>query len=282
MKKISTLFLSLFIGFTAFAQNPTNKIVLTKNQLLKFTSSTKATISQDMMGQTMETLMDVTSSKNISVKDVTESNYQIEAVTTRIKLNMSLMGQDKIFDSDNKDDMAGELKDAGKDINKIKTLVLSTNGTCKPADNASPEKSEEDTNPMTAIIQQMMGGSAEEITTAACFMLIPQAGKIGDIWADTLVNGTTKTIWNYTWNSTLANIAIIKATSKETNNSTVNAMGMDMTINMINDIAEIRKVDINTGMVVNNNSIKKINGTIDIMGQSVPMTGTATSITMVE
>lgn len=282
MKKISTLFLSLVAGFIALAQNPTNKIVLIKNQQLKFTSSIKGNISQEMMGQTMETLMDVANFKNITVKDVTEQNYTLEAVTTRIKMNMSLMGQDKIFDSDNKDDLAGDLKALGKDINKIKPLELSVEGKCKSTEKVSPEKSEEEANPMNGVMQQMMGGSTEEITVAACFMLIPQGKKIGDSWTDTLVAGTTKTAWKYTWDSTNANIAVIKITAKETNNSTVTAMGMEMAINIINDIAEVRKVDLTTGLVVNTNSIRKITGTIDVMGQSVPITGTTTMIIILE
>ncbi len=282
MKIISILFLSLAAGFIAMAQNPTNKIVLTKNQQLKFTSSIKGNISQDMMGQTMETVMDISNIKNITVKDVSEQDYKIEAVTTRIKMNMTLMGQDKTFDSDNKDDLTGELKALGKDINKINPLELSADGKCKSTEKASPEKSVEEANPMNGMMQQMMGGGAEEITVAACFMLIPQGKKIGDSWTDTLGAGTTKTVWNYTWDSTLANIAVIKITAKETNNSTVNAMGMDMTVNMINDIAEVRKVDLLTGIIVNNSSNKKITGTIDVMGQSIPITGTATTIIILE
>lgn len=275
MKKIATLLFLLTAGIIVLAQSPTNKINLVKSQELKFSSTIKANISQEMMGQTMETIMDVSNKKSITVKDADLLKYQLESKTTHLKMNLSMMGQDKAFDSDNKDDMTGEMKEMGKDINVAKPLILTTEGKCKPDEKNSPEKKEQDANPMAGMMQQMMGGGTEEITTAACFMLVPLDKKQGDSWTETIGDGTTKTIWNYTWDSTLTNIAVIKATAKETNNSTVNAMGMDMTINMTNDITEIRKVDLTSGVVIYNSSTKKINGTIDIMGQSVPMSGTA-------
>ena len=57
----------------------------------------------------------------------------------------------------------------------------------------------------------------------------------------------------------------------------MNTMGMDMTINMTNDITESRKVNIATGVLTGSTSTKKISGTIDVMGQSVPITGTSTT-----
>lgn len=282
MKKTATLLLFFAASFTLQAQSPTDKIVLAKNQQLKFITKVNSTINQEMMGQSMEILMDIATSRNITVKDITTTEYNLDAVTTHVKMNMSAMGQDKAFDSNNKNDMNGDMKDVGKDINVAKPLILSTDGKCKPAASTSPEKPAEEKDMMGDMMKQMMGGGAEEITTAAYFMLIPSGKKPGDIWTDSTVAGTTKVISNYTWDSTLANIAVIKVASKETNNSTVNTMGMDMTINMTNEIAEVRKVDFTTGVVISSNSTKKINGTIDVMGQSVPMTGTATTVTTAE
>jgi Family of unknown function (DUF6263) len=273
MKKISLVFLMVYAAITTFAQ--TNKIVLNKNQQLKFVSSVKGNVTQEMMGQSMEMLMDVATDRNITIKEAAGANYQLDAVTTRIKMNMTIMGQDKSFDSDNKNDMAGEMKEAGKDVNVVKPLTLSADGKCKLAEKASPEKAE--TNPLSGIMEQMMGGGADEVVTESYFMLIPQGKKAGDNWTDSIIAGSSKTYWAYTWESTNSGIALIKATAKATINTTMNMQGMDMTMNMNNDIAEDRKVNLVSGVVTNKTSTVKINGTMDVMGQSVPMTGTVTT-----
>jgi Family of unknown function (DUF6263) len=273
MKKFTILFLSIAAVFTAVAQ--TNKVILNKNQQLKFVSSVKGNVSQEMMGQTMEIIMDVNADRNITVKEVSAKDYQLDAVTTHIKMNMSMMGQDMNFDSNNKDDMAGQMKEAGKDINVVKPLTLSTDGKCKLVEKASPEKTE--TNPMSGMMQQIMGGGADEVTTESCFMLIPTGKKAGDNWADSVIAGSSKTYWTYTWESTNANIAVIKAIAKATINTTMNTQGMEIVMNMINDVSEDRKVNLTSGVITNKISTAKINGTMEVMGQNVPMTGSVTT-----
>lgn len=275
MKKISVLVCLLLAGFLILAQNPTNKIVLSKNQQLKFVTAIKGSISQEMMGQAMETLMDISNTRNITVQDINAENYQVTAVTTHIKMNMSMMGQEKTFDSDNKDDMAGEMKEAGKTVNVVKQFILSTDGKCKPDEKDTVKKTEE--TAVEGMIQQMFGGGMDATGTESYFMLIPLGKKTGDSWADSVINGTTKSFWNYTWDSNTENIALIKATSKSINNSTITTQGMDITMNLTTDITETRKVDIKNGIILNKETVSKLNGTAEVMGQSVPMTGSTTS-----
>jgi hypothetical protein len=275
MKKISLLFLTFAASITSFAQ--TNKIVLNKNQQVKFTSAVKGNVTQEMMGQSMDMLMDITTDRNITVKEVAEKDYQLDAVTTRIKMNMNMMGQDMNFDSNNKEDMAGQMKEAGKDVNVVKPLVLSTDGKCKLIEKASPEKTE--TNPMSGMMQQIMGGGADEVITESYFMVIPQGKKAGDKWEDSVVAGTSKTYWTYNWESTNANVAIIKAIAKATISTSMNMQGMDMVMNMTNDVTEDRKVNLTNGIITSKTSIVKVNGTMEVMGQNVPVTGTMTTTT---
>jgi hypothetical protein len=276
MKKIFTLVIAVSTGLSLMAQAQTNKILLDKNQQLKITGSIKGNITQEMMGQSMETVMDVNTDKNITVKEVGQKDYQLDGITTRIKMNMSMMGQDMNFDSDKKEDMAGQMKEAGKDINVVKPLILTAEGKCRPAVKASPEKTAD--AGMNDMMQQLMGGGAEEVITESYFMIIPEGKKIGDSWMDSVMNTGSKTIWNYKWESVAENIAVIKAIAKSTISSTVNTQGMDMTLNVVNDIDEVRKVNTTNGVVVNKNSTAKISGTIDVMGQSVPVNGNVTTI----
>jgi hypothetical protein len=279
MKKISILFLAISTTFATFAQ--TNKIVLNKNQLLKFAAAIKGNITYEVMGQSVEMLMDITTDRNITVKEVAAKNYQLDAVITRIKMSMNMMGQDTNFDSNNKDDVAGQMKETGKDVNVVKPLTLSVDGKCQLVEKASPEKSE--TNPMSSMMQEIMGGESDEVTTESYFMLIPYGKKAGDTWTDSIIAGSSKTYWAYTWESTKANIAVIKAIAKATIKTTINMQGMDMAINMANDVVEDRKVNLTNGIITGKISTAKINGTMDVTGLSLPMTGSiATTVTTVE
>jgi hypothetical protein len=279
MKKISILFLAISTTFATFAQ--TNKIVLNKNQLLKFAAAIKGNITYEVMGQSVEMLMDITTDRNITVKEVAAKNYQLDAVITRIKMSMNMMGQDTNFDSNNKDDVAGQMKETGKDVNVVKPLTLSVDGKCQLVEKVSPEKSE--TNPMSSMMQEIMGGESDEVTTESYFMLIPYGKKAGDTWTDSIIAGSSKTYWAYTWESTKANIAVIKAIAKATIKTTINMQGMDMAINMANDVVEDRKVNLTNGIITGKISTAKINGTMDVTGLSLPMTGSiTTTVTTVE
>lgn len=276
MKKIIAFtFVCTTVAFS-FAQNQTSKIILTKDQELKYVSVAKTNITQEMMGQTMDITMDITTSQKITVKDVSATDNKVDMVTTHVKGNMSLMGQDKTFDSDNKADMDGEMKDLGKSINVVKALTITSAGKCKVDEAASPEKPDE--NAMAGMMQQMLGGAAaEEVAAEGYFMLIPAGKKIGDTWTDSVINTATKTYWNYTWDSNAENTAVIKATAKTLTSTSFSTQGMDMTMNSTSDVTEVRKVDIKTGLINSKSNTTKLNGSIDVMGQSVPITGTVTT-----
>lgn len=275
MKKIPLITAFLLTSLSMLAQSPTLKIVLNKNQQLKFVSSIKGNISQEMMGQSMETIMDINNTRNIIVQDINAENYQLDAVTTHIKMNMSVMGQEKTFDSNNKDDMAGEMKDAGKSVNQVKKFILSADGRCRADEKDTVAKNEE--TAAEGMMTQMFGTGMEATGTESYFMLIPAGKKTGDSWADSVITGSVKLWWTYTWEANAGDIAIIKATGKSSSNSTINTQGMEVTINLTNDIVETRKADLKTGIVIHKESISKLNGTAEVMGQSVPMSGTTTT-----
>jgi Family of unknown function (DUF6263) len=275
MKKIPLITAFLLTSLSMLAQSPTLKIVLNKNQQLKFVSSIKGNISQEMMGQSMETIMDINNTRNIIVQDINAENYQLDAVTTHIKMNMSVMGQEKTFDSNNKDDMAGDMKDAGKSVNQVKKFILSADGRCRADEKDTVAKNEE--TAAEGMMTQMFGTGMEATGTESYFMLIPAGKKTGDSWADSVITGSVKLWWTYTWEANAGDIAIIKATGKSSSNSTINTQGMEVTINLTNDIVETRKADLKSGIVIHKESISKLNGTAEVMGQSVPMSGTTTT-----
>ncbi len=276
MKKITTiLFVAFsFISFVSIAQS--GKIVLTKNQELKYKTVVKGSISQEMMGQQMEIPMDIVTENKIIVKDASTDKYTLDAVTTHIVMNMSAMGQEMSFDSDKKADMEGQMKEIGEKINVVKSLSLSYDGKCS-ANGKSPEKEEAGANPMAGMMQQLMGGGAEEITTEAMFMIVPTGKKSGDTWEENTSMGDTKINSKYTIANITGNTAEINVISKIKNKSTMSMQGMEMSTDITTDATETRKVNLESGVIISKNTIAKIDGTIDMMGQSIPMSGNMTT-----
>ena len=98
---LSALSLSL-LGITTGFSQPT-KIDIQKGQKYQVETTNKTTSSAEVMGQTMETLID---SKSISLIEVMNNNPEgtdLQATATKVLLTSSMMGQDMSFDSDKQD-----------------------------------------------------------------------------------------------------------------------------------------------------------------------------------
>jgi Family of unknown function (DUF6263) len=272
MKKILLVTAALAFLTTSKAQNSTDKIVLAKNETLKFTVTAKGTVTQEMMGQSMDIPLDLLTTSNIKVTDATATGYNANYTTTHIKLNTSIMGQDKNFDSDVKADMDGEMKGTGKNINVERPKTLSFSGSCKSASNAETDNDNQD--PMNGMMKQLMGSGSEEITVENFFYLLPKGKKTGDSWLDSSSNETMKITTNYKWESTDKNVAMLTIVAKTTTKTKTELQGMEMEIELNNVLTETRKVDITTGIVKSKIGESKINGTISVQGMTVPITGT--------
>lgn len=279
MKKIISISLAVLLAASSFAQKQTSEIVLTSNQSLKFTTTIKGNISQEAMGQSMDMDVDVANHKNIVVKSADKEKYTINFTTTQLKSDISLMGTSKKFDSDNKDDMNGEMKDFGKDINVAKPFVLNKNNTCTSTDPVAKNNTTatKEADLMSGMIEQFMGNGNEEATVESYFMLLPADKKLGDSWTDSLISTDIKKYTTYKWDSLVNNIAVISITEKIINSIKTEMMGMDISSNIVNDVTEARKVDIKTGIIVERRSTAKMSGSADIMGMSLPVNGTITT-----
>ncbi len=279
MKKIISITLAVLLAASSFAQKQTAEIVLTSNQSLKFTTTIKGNISQEAMGQSMDMDVDVVNHKNIVVKSADQEKYSINFTTTQLKSDISLMGTSKKFDSDNKDDMNGEMKDFGKDINVAKPFVLNKNNTCTSTDTVAKRSnaSTKEADLMSGMIEQFMGNGNEEATIESYFMILPNGKKLGDSWTDSLISTDIKKYTTYKWDSLMNNIAVISITEKIINSIKTEMMGMDISSNIVNDVTEARKVNIKTGIIVERRSSAKMSGSADIMGMSLPVNGTITT-----
>lgn len=280
MKKIFLVFL-LAISFTTFAQSTTGKIVIQKGQHFIVESSTDGVANLDMMGQSMEMKIGSKTKVTADIKDTKDNIYTITQTLTSIKSSFSGMGQEKSFDSDKKEDMSGEAGILYKDKINIPKDVVITNEGKAIAGTATPDTSiKKDENPMGAIMD-MMGGGQDNVATAL-FLVIPGGKKAGDTWQDSTTSEGAKMKRTFTLHSIANKEAAITVYTIMDINKTMQAQGMDMNAVMTSKINAEILVDLISNLQKENKSTMDVTGTIDIMGQSVPVTSKATSITTVK
>ena len=124
---LSALSLSLLGIITGFSQ-PT-KIDIQKGQKYQVETTNKTTSSAEVMGQTMETLID---SKTITLVEVMNNNSDgtdLQSTATKVLLTSSMMGQDMSFDSDKQDNEGPMAEGLSKLLNKPRAISIDSKGT---------------------------------------------------------------------------------------------------------------------------------------------------------
>ena len=279
MKKVLIVCLSaLTVG--TFAQTPTGKIILKKGQHFVIESTADGNVTQEMMGQSMEMKIGSVSKMSADVKDAKDNSYTITQTITAIKSSFSGMGQEKTFDSEKKEDMSGEAGAIYKDkLNAPKDFEITNEGKTLAAKDTTKHDST-DSNPMAAIME-MMGGGQDNIN-ALLFLVIPKGKKAGDSWQDSTKSEGLKMVRTYKLNSIANKVADITVNSVMDVNKTMQVQGMDMNAVMTSKIVSAVTVDVLSNVQKENKSTMDLTGTIDVMGQSVPLTAKATSTSLIK
>jgi len=277
MKRICVLFLPL-VSIAAFAQS--GKIALKKGQHFVVESKTDGNVTQEMMGQSMEMTIGTTTKMKADVKDSKDNNYTITQTITNIKSNFSGMGQEKTFDSDKKEDLDGEAGAIYKDkLNVPKDIVVTSEGK-SIVNITDTSKKGGDANPMAAMMDMMGGG--QDNAAATLFLVIPAGKKVGDTWQDSTSNDGVKLKRTYTLNSIANKEASVSVNGILDISKTMQVQGMDMNMVMASKIISTSLVDVASNIQKENKSTTTVTGTIDVMGQSVPVKSTVTTLTTVK
>lgn len=280
MKKTFALFLSV-ISFAAFSQTPTGKIVVKKGQHFIVESNSDGVSNLDMMGQSMKMNLGSTTKLNAEIKDSKDNNYTITQTLTNVKSTFSGMGQEKSFDSDKKEDMDGEAGALYKDkFNVPKDIVITNEGKNIATADTSKSGNMQEANPMAAMMD-MMGGGQDNAGTAL-FLVIPAGKKAGDTWQDSTSSEGVKMKRAYTLNSIANKEANVTIKGLLDINKTMQVQGMDMNAVILSKINSVVLVDLVSNIQKENKSTTDVTGTIDIMGQSVPITSKVTTLTTVK
>jgi hypothetical protein len=258
-------------------------IKLTQGQ--KYLVETKLTTSSNtqMQGQSMESNADISSTYNIEVNELTAGNYNMTNSMSSIKMNMSAMGQNMNFDSDKKEDLDGEMGSTIKNfINKPNPVVMDKAGNIIISKETDSVK-EETANNQTAMILKQMGDPAEQGYGAKmAFIAIPKNAKAGTSWTDSTSNDGITRITNYTVKEINGDTATLSISGTEKRETKMEMQGMEINTNTNGKFTGEEIVNITSGVISQNNTTAEASGTIKVMGQEIPTSIKATSVTTVK
>ncbi len=258
----------------SYGQNG-SKVTLVKGQKFVIENKLNTVINQEMMGNKMEIVVNVTSNSSIEVKDSKDKNYNLSTSITRLNLATTVMGQELNYDSDKKEDRDSEMgKQLNKSVNSPVDIEISDNGKVVTKQEAKSDKEDASKNPMGAMIGNV--GDPKGVAEMA-FLVIPSGIKPGSSWNDSTVNESGKTFTTYTLREIKGTDAFIDTKGSMQNTTRQEAMGSEMTTTMTGTIVGESIVDLNTGIVKNQSVTVNATGTTEAMGQQIPMTTIVTS-----
>jgi len=270
-KNIFCISLFLLIALTSFAQGGGN-VVLKKGQKFMQETSGNVLITQNMMGQSMESKIDMKVANTIEVKDVKDTSYSLSNTIIKMKMDMSAMGQDMNYDSEKQDNDSSISKGMNKVLNHPKNLDVSKTG--KLISSTEDDSTSESGADIMAGLQYMLGNSD-------AFLLIPKA-KVGYSWSDSTNRDGTKSNTIYTIKELNGNDATVTLKGNVQSSQKTETQNMEVTNNSTGTFSGDMVIDIKTGIVKQRNTTIETTGTVEVMGQQIPMSTKVTSQTTIK
>lgn len=278
---------ALAISVTGFSQKVSNKLGFQKGQKLEMVTKVNTVVNMEMMGQSMETKVDATVTRSFDIGDVAGGIATIEHKMKRMQMNIEApMAGAQTFDSENEADMKGE---GGKQMEKALknkyTMSVDAMGniTAIKADDNNPNKDPQDAKAADMMASTMGGVAAgtnlPKVGEASEFKILPnkEVGK-GDSWSDSTKTGKA----TYTVSDVTATDIIISYSEEGKTERTQEANGMELKISTKDKTTGKITLDAKTGLLKEKTGVTNSEGTMEIMGQEVPMTTKTTMTTTVK
>jgi len=265
------IFLALVLMASAAGAGFAQKIAVTKGQKLETVTTTKMTM--EVMGQNMDN--ESVSTSNVEVKDVNAGGFLFTNTIKHMTMKGSAMGQDMSFDSDKKDDMDGAVGQTLKGkIGVPQEIQVDKQG--KVAGTAETEDKKAGAG--MADMMSMSGDITKGQPYPILIQLPATSIKPGDTWTDSSGTAATiKTVTTYTLKSLTADGALVSFTGTLAKNGKIEQNGMEIQMDMTGTTKGEAVYDTGSGLLKNTTTTTDIKGTLGIMGQSAPLSGTVTA-----
>lgn len=274
MKQLMYLCLVLFLAGSVQAQNLKPwKVNQPAGKQLKVSTKITAKIGQEMMGQKIDIEMNSTSTDSVSVKSETKGSFNLSKTPVALTMHINAMGKDVDFDSNKKEDMEGEMgQKMAEKLNVPVDVTVYENGQIK-LQNPSQEGSAADA------MGSLMPLNNDSTAIAGIFLPpAPQTIKPGETWKDSVTTPEMSNVNVYTFDKIENNIAIINYTSLTNTSGTTTANGMEVKVKMKTEATGVLKVNTKTGLVIERKADMKLDGTSEVMGMQIPITGTSSAL----
>lgn len=280
MKKTALLLSGILVSVFAFSQTaavkPINpgKIQLSDGQ--KIIAASSIAIEADM-GMGMQLNSNTASENILEVKSSTAKDYTITSTLTKLKVDFNMAGQTTNYDSEKNSTPSSDIeKTFAERLNKPVDVILdNTTGTATLKEKQKKSDGEEE-NPMGGLMNAFAESSDDAVVSGA-FELIPAGKSIGDNWSDTTRSKEMTTIRNYTLRAVSGNDALIQLDAVTTASNKLDFQGMEFEFKSTTKSTGEITSDISTGQIKNKNTKADITGTIQLMGQDMPVTAKVTS-----
>lgn len=244
------------------------KLKLNQGGKLVSVTTSKTSITQQVMDQTMEIKTDMQVADSIYVKNVQAGSYQINKKTTRLKLDMDMMNQHKVIDSDNPDDLQAEGGEKIKEkIDAVVEAIVSEKGGIQVTGGSI--KTEED-----GLAAMMMTNND---SSAIAEYFLPSPGKTikkGEQWSTNVSNSGTSVETVYTFEGLEGSVAIISFTLKTKMTGTTTSNNMEVKMEIGSEGKGTIRLQTATGIVIEKNVETNMTGSSQVMGMDIPIKGT--------
>ena len=273
------LLILMGLALNSSGQKNNAQIILTKGQ--KF--SVHTTISQEAdMGMGMGMKNNTSSQNKFYIIDADDKNYTASNTLTGLKVSIDFMGQQTNYDSDLKEDSASEIGKSIQNLNIPDTISIDKyTGSVISLKKTVPAAKEEGSNPMEMLFESL-GDKNDDMALSQAFFMIPAGKKTGDSWMDSSSTKEQKSIKTYTIKSIDKNLATITVTGKVESNIQTEAQGLQVNVNMTTKTNSEIIADTKTSLVSKYSTKADISGNMELMGQSAPITGKATTVSVYE
>lgn len=275
MKKITSILFSVAFISTAFAQTSGN-INLTKGQKFSVDNKITAVTTQTLMGQSMESNAEISTKYSIEVKDIKDNNYNLTNTFTKMKAKVSAMGNDMNFDSDKKEDMAGEYASSFKDIiNNPKPVVIDRSGKVVNTNKTETKTADAQPDIMKMMLDQLLGDPEETgYGSDIAFVSTPSKIVTGYNWTDSSNKEGIQKSTTYTVKEIKGTEAVITISGILNTDVKSQMQGMNILNKSKGNLNGEEIVDITTGVIKQKTTTLESQGTISIESQKleIPMT----------
>jgi hypothetical protein len=277
MKKIGLL----GICFATMYANAQNVKLEAGRKITITTTATNISAKPEQMGGGEVKTENVTTTI-LNVTSLADKKYIASSSVVRVTNKGENMMGEIDFDSDRKDDRTTDMgKSLSSEVDKKIDIEISNEDG--KITKVVGTKTEEEKEQGGGGIKLMSGDkNTADIITGSAFFVIPTDKKVGDKWTVNTKEGEMKIVKNYELKDVTSGIATIITTNTKNGTMTKEARGMTMEMTIDSKGNGTILVDIKTGIVKKITSTTEMEGTVEVMGSSNPISNKSSSVTIVE